>query len=398
MIGFREAQQLLTAHAASFGKETIPLASAYGRVLATALFADRDYPPFNRSAMDGYAIRFEDFKNGLRRFSIAGTLYAGMEALIPVRSGQCCKIMTGAPVPEATDMVIRKEEVREEAGMIEVLAETGRPFQHISRQGEDLRKGDRITRLACTCDPPMMGLLASLGRSEVTVERLPRIALLTTGDEVVEVGVPVGPAQIRNSNRWLLQSLLRRQGITHPGHVHLPDDRNQLLDSVGRSLQEAQVLIVSGGVSAGDADHVPGVLEELGVSKLFHKLAIRPGKPAWCGKAPGEKMVFALPGNPLSCLVGYLLLVEPWIQACFALGRTEPIGLPLLHNRNKRTPLDEFFPVRLGGMPAGLSPVAFNGSGDIRLGLHANALALHPAAAGDLPAGTVLECYPFSDL
>jgi molybdopterin molybdotransferase len=396
MIGFREAQQLLAGKAASFGKENIPLGSACGRVLVANLFADRDYPPFNRSSMDGYAIRYEDFQNGLRRFSIAGTLYAGMTTTIQVPSGHCCKIMTGAPVPEQADMVIRREEVREEAGMIDVLSETGRHFQHIARQGEDLRAGEQITQKACLCDPPMIGLLASLGRSEVLVERLPRVALLTTGDEVVDVHVPVGPAEIRNSNRWLLQSMLRCRQITLVNPIHLPDDRQRLLDSIGKALQEAQLLILSGGVSAGDADHVPGVLQELGVEKLFHKLAIKPGKPAWCGIGPEGTMVFALPGNPFSCLVGYMLLVEPYLQACFGLDKPDPIGLPLVHARKKKSPLDEFFPARLGGMPAGLSSVAFNGSGDVRLGFQSNALALHPAAAGDLDAGAVLEYYPFT--
>ncbi len=140
---------------------------------------------------------------------------------------------------------------------------------------------------------------------------------------------------------------------------------------------------------------MPGVLEELGVKLLFHKLAIKPGKPVWCGVAPGGGMVFALPGNPFSCLVGFVLLVQPWLTSCFGLPVPEPLGLPLRTPRKKRSLLDEFFPVRIEGSPAGLEPVALNGSGDVRLGPGANALALHPAESGDLSEGEILRYYSF---
>jgi molybdopterin molybdotransferase len=155
-------------------------------------------------------------------------------------------------------------------------------------------------------------------------------------------------------------------------------------------------VILCGGVSAGDADYVPGVLEDLGVKKLFHKMAIRPGKPTWCGISdPGSSMIFALPGNPFSCLVNTILLIQPYLQVCLGLPAPEPLGLPMGEPRKKRTPLDEFFPVHLSGSPARLSPVSLNGSGDIRLGRQANALALHPAASGDFEEGDEVLCYSF---
>jgi molybdopterin molybdotransferase len=148
-------------------------------------------------------------------------------------------------------------------------------------------------------------------------------------------------------------------------------------------------------VSAGDADHVPSVLEESGVKKLFHKIAMRPGKPTWCGVTPGGGIVFGLPGNPFSGLVNFVLLIAPYIHACWGLGAPAPVGLPLSVARASRTSLDEFFPVRLQGSPARLTPVLLNGSGDIRLGMQANALALHPSDSGDLPAGAEVTCYSF---
>jgi molybdopterin molybdotransferase len=256
-----------------------------------------------------------------------------------------------------------------------------------------MRQGDTVISGSRLCEPALMGLLASLGKDRLVVEKLPRVALFTTGNEVVQVDEEPGPVQIRNSNRWLLQSFLKKWGISPSHYQHIPDDREttrRILSSVS-----ADMIILSGGVSAGDADYVPGVLEELGVKKLFHKLSIKPGKPVWCGITPEGSMVFALPGNPFSCLVGFVLLIQPWLQTCFGLPVDDPMGLPLRSARKKRTVLDEFFPVRAEGSPARLESVALNGSGDIRLGPGANALALHPAESGDLSEEEIVRYYTY---
>jgi molybdopterin molybdotransferase len=393
LINYTTARELLIAQARSFGKERIGLDEAYGRVLSEKIMADRDYPPFDRSSVDGYAIRSSDLEQGVRQFAIVDTIYAGSVSAIPIRSGECYKIMTGAPVPERADAVIRREDVQESSRTVVIGSVPCRPFINISRRGEDMRKGDTVIDGPRLCEPALLGLLASLGKNQLVVERLPRVALFTTGNEVVQADEEPGPAQVRNSNRWLLQSFLKKWGISPFAYEHIPDDREttrKILSSVS-----ADLVILSGGVSAGDADHVPGVLEELGLKKLFHKLAIKPGKPAWCGVAPGGGMVFALPGNPFSCLVGFVLLIQPWLYASFGLPVSVPLGLPLRSARKKRTPLDEFFPVRAEGSPARLECVALNGSGDVRLGPGANALALHPAESGDLSEGEIIRYYPF---
>lgn len=236
---------------------------------------------------------------------------------------------------------------------------------------------------------------------------LPRIALLTTGDEVVPIGVAPNNTQIRNSNRWLIDAALRKSGFDLSVCDHSADDpmilKEKIVDLLGHD-----VLILCGGVSAGDADHVPATLDALGVQKLFHKLAIKPGKPVWCGMLPhrgaqefgvgrdqGHTMVFALPGNPLACLVNFILLIQPYLLACVGVQPNEPLGLPMGIARKKRPALDEFFPVRLHGAPARVVPVSINGSGDIRLGMQANALALHPAGCDHLAEGTPVPCYSF---
>lgn len=409
MIDYRQAQQMVLSQARPFGVEEVGLEGAFDRVLGGPVYADRDYPPFNRATMDGYALDYADLGRGLHRFRVAETVFAGTHASGSIRSGECYKIMTGAAVPGDADIVIPREEVQEggwekEGGpegsggpMIELAAmqqESRRPFLNIARRGEDLRAGDCVISGPCRCGPAVIGLLATLGRTTATVACLPRVSLVTTGDEVIEPGEPISPVQIRNSNRWMLEAALRKEGIPLTGRAHAADDPGHLKEALRGSLF-ADILIVTGGVSAGDADYVPAVLEELGVKKLFHKIAMRPGKPTWCGLLPTGGMVFALPGNPFSCLVNFVLLIAPYIHACWGLGNPAPLGLPLGVARARKTALDEFFPVRIAGTPARLIPVSLNGSGDIRLGLQADGLALHAAACGDLPAGTDLLYYSF---
>jgi molybdopterin molybdotransferase len=397
MISFQEAQEIVLAQARSFGTEEVMLDGAFGRVLAEPIRADRDYPPFPRAIMDGYALRYDDLEQGIRRFRIVETLFAGAQAVGLIGSGECYKIMTGAAVPEDADLVIRREDVEEGQEMMGVgpgEPESWRPYLNIARRGEDLRAGDLVIDRPCRCEPAVMGLLATLGCATVTVARGPRVGLITTGNEVVEPGKPVSPVQIRNSNLWMLLGALRRERLGLSGSAHVGDDPEQLMGMLERFL-DLDILIMTGGVSAGDADHVPRVLEESGVRRLFHKIAMRPGKPTWCGVSPEGGIVFALPGNPFSCLVNFALLIAPYIHACWGLDRAAPMSLPLSEGRRKRTPLDEFFPVRMEGAPAMLTQIPLNGSGDIRLGMRANALALHPAERGDLGAGAEVAFYSF---
>jgi len=412
MIDFRKAQELVLQHAHSFGRETVALEEALGRVLAETIRADRDYPPFDRASMDGYAVSYADLQKGSRQFTIAETLFAGSLPTRPIAGGECYKIMTGAAVPAGADTIIRLENAEESAGVLLLPASLKealpaatlpappdpsfpwKPFQNIARKGEDLVSGAVVIDGPCLCEPAIIGLLATLGHTTVTIERLPRIGLLTTGDEVVPADAAPGAVQIRNSNRWLLDAALQKTGVGLAAWAHAPDDR-LVLRQLAEELLANDLLILCGGVSAGDADYVPEVLEQMGVQKLFHKVAMRPGKPLWCGVTKEGKMVFALPGNPFSCLVNMVLMIRPYLQACYGLPPAQPIGLPLEADRKKRSPLDEFFPVYVHGIPAKVTPVTLNGSGDIRLGRQANALALHPATSGDLPGDAIVSCYSF---
>lgn len=392
MLNYQEAQQILIEQAHSFGRELVSIDDALGRVLAESVYADRDYPPFNRVAMDGYAFKIDDFENGIREFNIAETIYAGQVSVKEITSGQCYKIMTGAPLPLSANVVVRREDTEEKKSTVLIQVAELRPYQNVARQGEDVKSGVTVIGSATQIKPAVITALASLGKAEVMVERLPKVALFTTGDEVMPVHQPILPHQIRNSNAHLLKSLLEQLNIIPFQIAHIPDNKDELFRVLQGALS-SDIVIMCGGVSAGDADYVPIVWESLGVKKLFHKVAIKPGKPLWCGLMPNGGMVFALPGNPLSCHVTFKLFIETYLRHSFGLGSLHKIILPLSSEKKKKAPLDEFFPLRIKYNPPAACPLLFNGSGDIIAALYADAFALHPSDKMDLKLDDMVECF-----
>jgi molybdopterin molybdotransferase len=393
VITYLEAQNIILSHAKSFGTEILSLDDADGRVLAEDIYADRDYPPFNRSAMDGYAIRLEDWENGVREFSVQEVIYAGQTPHTELGPGAAFKIMTGAAVPFPADAVIRREDSLEEKGKVSFTVEILKAYQNIARKGEDLKKGTLTGNSATVCTPSVISTLATLGKSNINVERLPRIALFTTGNEVKHLNEEIRDVEIRNSNSYLLKSLLKRWGIAPAIYKHLQDDKTELKNNILKALK-GDIILMSGGVSAGDADYIPEVLESLGIKKLFHKVAIKPGKPIWCGVMPNGPMVFALPGNPFSSLVTFKIFVEPFLQKSFGLTPATPSQSIFGGEKLRKTPFDEFFPARIINSGTTIKATSLNGSGDIRLGMDADVLAIHPKDADRLTDGQVISYYP----
>ncbi|HEY0054551.1 MAG TPA: molybdopterin molybdotransferase MoeA [Pedobacter sp.] len=393
MISYIEAQNLSLSQAKSFGTEILSLDEADGRVLAEDVFADRDYPPFNRSAMDGYAIRFSDWENGIQEFKVQEVIYAGKIPEKELESGSAFKIMTGSAVPFPADTVIRREDSNEENQKVSFTIDTLKIFQNIARKGEDLKKGQLTITAATLCTPSVISTLATLGKSSIRVECLPRLALFTTGNEVKHLHEEVLEFEIRNSNSYLIKSLLKQWAIFPSAYKHLKDDKEELEIEISKALKY-DIIILSGGISAGDADYVPGVLKDLGVEKLFHKVAIKPGKPIWCGNLPGGPMVFALPGNPFSSLVTFKLFIEPFLQKSFGLTPSSPTKSFFKGEKGQKTTFDEFFPARIMNAGTQVEATALNGSGDIRLGIDADVLAIHPKDADRLSDGQVIDYYP----
>jgi molybdopterin molybdotransferase len=391
MLSYIEAQHIIKSFAHSFGTEKVLLDDALGRVIAEDVFADRDYPPFNRSAMDGYAIKAEDLQNGVNVFQIIDNIYAGGTAQKILSPGECYKIMTGAAVPLSANAVIRKEDAEQQDQSVSFLIDEIKPLQNIARRGEDLKKDDLVLNKSVRGNAAISGLLASVGKQEILVESLPTVAIITTGNEVIQLGKEVTEVQIRNSNYYVLKALLKAWSISPSYHHHVLDDPKEIFSCLEKALQY-DIVIVNGGVSAGDADYVPSVLKQLAVEQLFHKVAIRPGKPFWCGHKE-KTMVFALPGNPLSCLVTFTLFIRHYFESCFGLS-SSLLSLPIEKERKQRVKLDEFFPVQIKGEPSQFHPVSFNGSGDIRLAFDANAFAIHLSGKTELKKGEIIKSYP----
>jgi molybdopterin molybdotransferase len=294
--------------------------------------------------------------------------------------------MTGAPVPADVDVVIRREDIREEKDKVTLLVDSCKPFQNISRQGEDFIKGASIIDQRVICNAAVISLLAAVGKDTVTVERLPKVAIITTGNEIVPVNSEVQPVQIRNSNAWLLRSLLAKQLITPVSVEHIADDKH-LLRAAFKKVLDADIIITCGGVSAGDADYVPLVAEESGIKILFHKLSIKPGKPVLCGVTSNGGMLFGLPGNPFSSLVTFMLFIQHYLDACNQLRHTGPIQTQLHGIRTKKSTLDEFFPVKLVKSANAVEPLTFNGSGDIQAAVYADGIGFHPAEKNKIETG-----------
>ena len=392
MISLATAHQLLSQHARHWGNEIVWLDEAVGRVLAEPVLADRDYPPFNRATMDGIAIRYEDWQRGIRKYRVKETLFAGTTPHEEIEEGACYRIMTGAAVPDSADTVIRKEDITVHGQAIVIAESPIQRGQYIAIKGNDAVAGSTLVPPPFHIKAGTITTLASLGFAEVKVARLPSVAILTTGNEIVPVDTEPAPTQIRNSNAHLLNALLAQWKIRPVIIKHLPDEPEKMLQAV-KQLLHLDVLILSGAVSAGDADYVPQVLEKAGIEKVFHKLAIRPGKPAWFGEKAGGPVVFALPGNPYSTFVTFHLLIDVYLRSCWKIAPATPLQLPFEGSRSKNSELDEFFPVILKGNPTHASAVPFNNSGDITAMLRADAMGWHPAAQRMIKEGMTVGCY-----
>lgn len=391
---FEEAIAILSGISGSFGKERIYLEEADDRILAENIYADRDYPPFNRAAMDGYAIMQDDWEKDIRTYKIIETIFTGQPARYTLSSGDCYKIMTGAATPEMANAIIRREDAKESENQVTLQADHLKNYQNIALQGEDSKSGSLLLSAPLKCTPQVIALLATVGKATVEVYKRPKVAIITTGDEIVSPAAGISPFQIRNSNQYLLRSLLSQWKIRPVLCAHV-DDHKEKLTSILSAALETDLVIINGAVSAGDADHVPAVLQELGVKTLFHKVSIRPGKPILIGKAISGAIVFALPGNPLSCLSTFIVFVEHYLYRCSGYEARPIQMLPVLKSRTKKHPLTEFFPVALGHS-GGLSPISFNGSGDITATIQAHGLAMQPAASLQLNKDELITFYPFN--
>ena len=393
MITPAEAEALIFASVARLPTEDVPLAEAHGRVLQAGVRADRDLPPFDRVMLDGYALRSAAWSAGARSFRVVGLQAAGM---IPQRladDGACIEIATGAALPEGADCVVPYEDTTRDGAIIKISDGAKLMAGHaVHRRGTDYPAATVIVAPGTRLTGREVAVAAACGRTTLIVSARPKIAVIATGDELVDVGADVGPHQIRRSNDYALRAALQTAGWPRVERFHLRDMRDEIEHALWHILSEFDVVLLAGGVSKGKFDFLPGVLADLGVQKKFHGVAQRPGKPFWFGLSPRLQPVFALPGNPVSsytCLHRYVL---PALAHAAGTAPATARVAALTTAVTFKPPLAYFLPVRLRSGPAAelqAEPAAVNTSGDFAGLVGTDGFVELPAGQDEFPAGTL---------
>ena len=366
MITVEEAEKIILEQIPDYGAEIIPFDLAAGRVLAEDIKADRDLPPFDRVTMDGVAVSYAAIQNGISTFRVKSTQAAGDEPAEIAEANECIEIMTGAMLPASADTVVRYEDLEMRAGLATLVTNEIKKGQYIHYKGNDKKQHDPIAQTGDVITPALLGLIASVGETELRVKRLPRVVILSSGNELVEVADTPSPYQVRRSNIYTVAAVLKQQGI-EAGQLHLPDDPEIIRNQLKQCIENYDVIILSGGVSMGKFDYIPKAMEELQVNMLFHKVMQRPGKPFWFGKHDGGALVFAFPGNPVAtflCLHRYFI---PWLQATIGMKKQPQLHAALSTRVNFYPPLKYFMQVKLHFnefCQLMATPVEGNGSGD----------------------------------
>lgn len=317
MVSVSEATSIIESHLYQPTEEQITLQQALGRVLAESIRADRDFPPFNRVAMDGVAIQYNQLSQGQSSFQIETVAPAGVPQKTLNNKTNCIEVMTGAPLPDNTDTVIRYEDLEIKDKKAEILVTEIYKNQNIHTQGQDAKKNQILLEEGIQLSSAEIALIASVGQSSISVKSIPRAAIISTGDELVDIDETPQAHQIRRSNSYALQAGLRSIGC-EADLFHMRDEKDVIIKSLSVILENHDLMILSGGVSKGKFDYVPEALEQLGVKKHFHKVNQKPGKPFWFGGV-NNKTVFALPGNPVSTYMCFFRYIKPWLLKSWGL-------------------------------------------------------------------------------
>jgi molybdopterin molybdotransferase len=380
--------------------ESLPLAQCAGAVLRENIYAERDQPPFDRVAMDGVALASRAVHAGTRSFRIQAVQAAGEPPLTLTAAGYCIEVMTGGVLPVGCDSVIPVEQVGiEEAHASLAEGLKVEPWQNVHRRGTDTRQGSLLLHAGLRLRAPEIAIAASAGMARIRVSSQPMLAVISTGNELVEPGEPVLAHQIRRSNAYAIVSALREHGFQRVADDHLRDDASELRERLSFHLKTHDVLVLSGGVSMGKFDLVPGVLAELGVRTVFHKVAQRPGKPLWFGVGPGGTAVFGLPGNPVSTLVCFTRYVLPALLGSLGQSPLPAERIALAAPVTFNPALSYFLPVRLEQDDWGrlwAQPCPTNGSGDYTALGGTDGFVELPPGPNTYPKGFVTRLYRWS--
>ena len=396
---FDQAMAAVLATAKDYGIESISLIESVHRVLREDVSADRDFPPFDRVAMDGIAINFDHFDHKSKMAEITGIAAAGSSKQELINRKSCFEVMTGAVLPEGADTVIRYEDINIEGSTVTVADIELRKGQNVHNQGLDRRAGDLIIDQGTRISPAEIGVGASVGQTHVRVSKLPKCIIISSGNELVNIHEEPKAHQIRKSNSHQIGSMLSAKGIVADVE-HLNDNEEEIENKLSKFLDQYDVIIVSGGVSKGKFDFIPGVLDKLGVERLFHKVEQRPGKPLWFGQHGGGTLVFALPGNPVSSFMCALAFFSPWLLKSLGSKEEESTYAMLSEDVSFKPNLTFFLQVRVKNEKGQLKayPIKGKGSGDLANLVDADGFLIIPQGYDNYTAGSAHPFISFRNL
>ncbi len=403
LITVNEASRIIEEATGTLPAEEVSLVGSMGRVLRQTVHADREVPPYDRVMMDGIAFSHKDWQNGGRNFAIAGIQAAGSPPKTLPGSGNCFEIMTGSVLSAGCDCIAPYEEVEIKDGFAGVIdGFEAVPGRFIHKKGSDYPQGASLLQPGCRLTSRQIAVAAACGCTELKVTRFPNISLVSTGDELVEMGQPVDQHQIRPSNVYSLQTGLTALGIPTVKRFHLNDQPEELEKIIAGLLEVSDVIILSGGVSKGRYDYVPEILAKLGVKKLFHGVSQRPGKPFWFGVQEDRSpvSVFALPGNPLSTLICFHRFVIPALEKMLGLPVSLPVWAVLAEPFDFKPPVTLFLPVSAEPQSNGLLsavPRPGSNSGDYASIVETSGFVELPGRESDeFPAGYCPRYFPWN--
>jgi len=398
-ISPRKAWGIIRSCVKPLGSVRKPLNEAFGYCLAQPVRADRDMPPSDRSAMDGYAVRAADLTEYPCTLHLVGEVAAGSSAQPKVAPGCCMSILTGANTPPGADTVVKIELTSLADGVV-TIHEPTKPLANVRRRGEEARKGDTLLAAGTVLDPSVVGVCATVGLANPKVRRRPTVALLCTGEELRDVSQSVGPHQTRDSNGPLMQAILAKSGFDSVTHEIVPDDPQLTIEALKRASDAADMTILTGGVSVGKYDYVPDSVKAIGAKLRFYKIQMKPGKPVLYATRGRNSHIIGLPGNPVSVLTSMHVFVLPALRMLSGVSAEDArpiLRLPLTKRVKSRSGRSYMALGRVVNKRSGpaVEPVGSMGSADIYAASHADGVLAIPAARTEMPAGQIVDFLPW---